>query len=356
MRSIHFLLSAIVFTTIFISCSKKDTTTSAPLPLTYDFSAVETVLNDSVPVAFGGKCYAIIAVNGQVVFSKSYGGYDANTKQLIASCSKWLSGAVVMKMVDEGLFKLSDTVGKYLPKFTLYGKGNITIAELFSHTSGLPGNSDQGYENDQALTLGQSVDSIAKNVSLINAPGTKFYYGGVGMQVAARVCEVVANKTFKTLFSEKIATPCGMMNSDFGNGINILVAGGVRSTPNDYMGFLNMMMNKGMAGSTRVLSEAAINSMEQSQLGSATVAYSPYPLSLLPANGFYGIGNWRDLTGPGDVLIENSSPGAFGSHPWINRGKKVTGFIFTFIPSTGNISTDVPTCLQIRSLVRTIVP
>ena len=31
------------------------------------------------------------------------------------------------------------------------------------------------------------------------------------------------------------------------------------------------------------------------------VAYSPYALSLLPATGFYGIGNWQDLTGPGDV-------------------------------------------------------
>ena len=78
------------------------------------------------------------------------------------------------------------------------------------------------------------------------------------------------------------------------------------------------------------------------------VACSPYPLSLLPATGFYGIGNWRDLTGPGDVLIENSSPGAFGSHPWINRSKKITGFIFTFILSTGNISADVPNIILQR--------
>lgn len=231
MRLIHFLLAAALTTTIFISCSKKDTTTPVPLPFIYDFSTVEKVLNDSVPTAFGGKCYAVIAVDGKVVYSRYYGGYEGNTKQLIASCSKWLSGAVVMKMADEGLFKLSDTVGKYLPAFTLYGKGNITIAELFSHTSGFPGNSDQGYENNQALTLGQSVDSIAKNVALINKPGAKFYYGGVGMQVAARVCEVVANKTFKTLFGEKIAVPCGMSNSDFGSWINTQLVGGVRSTP-----------------------------------------------------------------------------------------------------------------------------
>ena len=76
------------------------------------------------------------------------------------------------------------------------------------------------------------------------------------------------------------------------------------------------------------------------------VAYSPYPLSLLPATGFYGIGNWQDLTGPRDVLNENTSPVAFGSHPWINKSKKITGFIFTFIPSTGNIIADVSTPLK----------
>ena len=59
------------------------------------------------------------------------------------------------------------------------------------------------------------------------------------------------------------------------------------------------------------------------------VAYSPYPLSLLPATGFYGIGNWQDLTGPGDVLIENISPVAFGSHPWIKEVKN-NWFYFHF--------------------------
>lgn len=324
-------------------------------PDTYDFSAVEKVLNDSVPTKFSGKCYAVITVNGKIAYEKGYGGYDGNTQQWIASCSKWLSGAVLMSLVDEGKLKLSDTVGKFLPVFTTYGKGNITIAQLFSHTSGFPANSTQGYENDVLTTLEAAVNLIAKNVTLINAPGTKFYYGGVSMQVAGRICEVVSGKSWSTLLSEKITTPCGMANTDFGLTQNPLIAGGARSTPYDYTKLLIMLMNKGITASgTRVLSEAAVTAMEQNQLGAATIDYSPYPPALINTTGIYGIGNWRDLTTTGDVLIENSSPGAFGSHPWINRSKKVTGFIFTYIPVNGYISTML-TCLKIRGLVREIV-
>jgi CubicO group peptidase (beta-lactamase class C family) len=55
------------------------------------------------------------------------GPYTANTRQPIASCSKWLSAALVMTFVDEGKLNLDDTVGKWLPVLTAHGKGNITV-------------------------------------------------------------------------------------------------------------------------------------------------------------------------------------------------------------------------------------
>lgn len=352
-------LAIIILFALISSCRKSAVNPVTPVtptsPKTYDFSAVDKVLNDSVPVKFNGVCYALICVDGKTVYSKSYGGYTGDTRELVASCSKWLSAGVLMKLVDEGKLKLSDTVGKFLPNFTKYHKGNITIAQLFSHTSGFPGDSQQGYENNIFLTLAQSVDSIAKNVPLLAKPGAQFYYGGVSMQVAGRVCEVVSGESWAALFNGKIAAPLGMTNTDYGIGINPKIAGGARSTPNDYIRFLNMIMNEGVAADgTRILSQASVAAMEQGQTANAAVAYTPYPLSLLKNNDFYAIGNWRDVTGTGDTLIENSSPGAFGSHPWVDRGKKVTGIIFTYLPVQGYIAT-IGTCLNVRGLVRGIV-
>ncbi|PSL44203.1 CubicO group peptidase (beta-lactamase class C family) [Chitinophaga niastensis] len=351
---LKYLIACTVFfgfpTILFTACSKSDTTTV--INGSQNYSDIDKVLNDSVPAKFGGRCYAVINVNGQTVYKKGFGGYDGSTKLLIASCSKWLSAAVLMSLVDEGKIKLTDTVGQYLPIFTSYHKGSITIAQLFSHTSGFPGNSSQGYESDVLLTLSQAADLIAKNVALINLPGTTFYYGGVSMQVAGRICEVASGKSWKVLAAEKVFTPSGMNNTDYGLTANPGIAGGARSTPDDYIGFLDMIMHKGVADNgTRILSEAAVAAMEQSQTGNVVVAYSPYPVALINTINIYGIGNWRDVTGPGDVLIENSSPGLFGSHPWVNRGKQLTGFLFTFIPVNGYQIT-MPTALKIRSLAR----
>jgi len=341
-------LSAIIAIFLLAGCSKSESQTI----IATGYSDVDQVLNDSVPVAFDGKCYAVIHENGKTVYAKGFGGYTGSTHQLIASCSKWLSAAVVMSLVDEGKIKLTDSVGKYLPVFTTYHKGDITIAQLFSHTSGFPGNSSQGYESNVLITLTQAADGIARNVALLNRPGTTFYYGGVSMQVAGRICEVASGKSWSALAADKIFTPCGMTSTDFGLTANPQIGGGARSTPDDYIRFLDMIMNKGVAANgTRVLSEAAVAAMEESQTGHVTVTYTPYPGVLLNTKDFYGTGNWRDVTAPGGALIENSSPGAFGSHPWINRDKKRTGFIFTFIASNGYLST-LPTCLKIRALVR----
>ena len=179
------------------------------------------------------------------------------------------------------------------------------------------------------------------------------------MQVAGRICEVVSGKSWNSLFSQNIGLPCNMINTNFGLDKNPSIANGASSSARDYSMFLYMIMNNGVAlNGNRVLSQAAITAMEQGETNNATITYSPYPTSLLPANNFYGVGNWRDLTSASDTLVEGSSPGAFGSHPWINREKKITGIIFTYVPGPNNVSGDGPTmatCIKIRKLVRDIV-
>jgi CubicO group peptidase (beta-lactamase class C family) len=351
------LLFTAILAVILLNACRKD---SAPKPVAPSpFSAVDKVLQDSVTLRFGSKLYALITVNGKTVYSKSCGGYLDSTVEKVASCSKWLSGAVLMSLVDEGKVALTDTVGKFLPLFSRHHKGNITLAQLFSHTSGFPGASAQDYEDNQGLTLSQCADSIAINVPLVALPGTQFDFGNVSMQVAGRICEVVSGKKWNALFADNIAAPCSMINTNFGLGLNPSIANGASSSARDYSFFLYMIMNNGVAlNGRRVLSQAAITAMEQGETNKATIVYSPYPASMLPASNYYGIGNWRDVTASGDSLIEGSSPGAFGTHPWINREKKITGIVFTYVPGQKNQDSNgatMATCLKIRKLVRDIV-
>jgi CubicO group peptidase (beta-lactamase class C family) len=355
MKSTLLFATVLALLLLNASCRKE----SAPAPVVSNpFDAIDKVLRDS-SLRFGGRGYALITVNGKTVYQNSFGGYNDSTVEKVASCSKWLSGAVLMSLVDQGKLALSDTIGKFLPVFSRYHKGNITLAQLFAHTSGFPGNSAQDYEDNQSLDLAQCADSIAKNVPLLASPGTQFDFGNVSMQVAGRICEIVSGKKWNNLFIDNIGTPCNMINTNYGLGLNPSIANGASSSARDYSSFLYMIMNNGVAlNGLRVLSQAAIDTMERGETSNATIAYSPYPAWLLPASNYYGIGNWRDVTAPGGSLVEGSSPGAYGTHPWINREKKITGIIFTYVPGQKNQDSNgatMATCIEIRKLVRGIV-
>ncbi len=171
--------------------------------------------------------------------------YTFTTRASIASSSKWLSAALVMTFVDEGKLNLDDTIGKFLPVFTLHQKGNIRILECLSHLTAInAGNLKDSREIiNQAVSMDDIIEKIAEQ-PMEGEPGNVFHYSSIGLQIAAAVIEKISGKDFKTLFKERIAIPCGMKNTDFGNGKVALTAGGAFSTPEDYIHFLQMMGNK----------------------------------------------------------------------------------------------------------------
>jgi CubicO group peptidase (beta-lactamase class C family) len=334
---------------------KRTAVPDTPEPTAYDFSAVDKLITSNLAL-YDNNVAVLVSQNGKVLYQKN-AGLDANTQRSIASASKWLSGAVIMALVDERKLSLTDTLGKFLPIFSRYRKGKITIRQLFSHTSGFPGDSPQGYENSRSLTLAQAVDSLAVRTQLISTPGTSFYYGGVGMHIAGRVAEVVSGKAWQTLFNEKIGTPC-QLQAQYSplNTANPLIAGGVYMSGRGYLNFLDMIANKGQFNGKQVLSEAAITALTTDQTNNATIQYTPYTAN--PYSEFktspvrYGIGTWRDVVNPATgIALEISSPGAFGTHPWVNFQTKTAGIVFT----SADFKTTQPASLQIREAVRRVV-
>ncbi|MDO3644600.1 serine hydrolase [Mucilaginibacter sp. L3T2-6] len=254
--------------------------------------------------------------------------YTLTTRLRIASCSKWLSAALVMTFIDDGKLKLTDTVGKYLPVLSANGKGKITISQCLSHLTGIkaPELKENLEEMRNANSMDDAIAEIAK-MPMEGQPGKVFHYSNVGLQIAGAIVEKISGKSFETLFAERIAQPVGMRNTDFGKGKVALPAGGAYSTPEDYLNFLVMIMNKGVYNGKRILSESSVAQMQVNRVTSdVKIAYSP-----AEAKGLgYGFGEWT--MGSNGV----SSPGLFGSFPWVNNEKKYCGFLMTFyIKNTG---------------------
>ena len=350
------LLGLIIIMT-FSSC---DTAADPPMSRggKYDFSSVDRFIEENAGVYKNGVAVLVMR-DGELIYGKE-NRMSIYTKRAIASSSKWLSGAVIMSLVDDNKISLDDTLGKYLPIFSQYNKGSITIRQLFSHTSGFPGNSSRdtlhGYEYRKDLTLAQAVDSIAAHVDLIHEPGTTFNYGECSMQIAGRIAEIVSGKSWQSLFDEAIAKPCGMdINYVFASAQNPMIGGGVRTSADDYIKFLEMIANKGVYSGNRVLSENSIIEMLSDQTKNSNIEWAPYisnPYSPNPdAPVKYGIGNWRDVIDSTGSLQECSSPGLLGTHPWVDVKHNVAGIIFTLTePKLSNL-----TSLKIREMIRNII-
>ena len=254
--------------------------------------------------------------------------FTASNKIAIASCSKWLSAALVMTFIDDGSLKLDDSVGKFLPILSASGKGAITIAQCLSHTTGI--NSGDLKESMQAFKDATNMDEAVKTIAFLpteSKPGESFRYSNTGLQIAAAVIEKISGKDFKTLFAERIAAKCGMKNTDFGNSPVPLAAGGAFSTAEDYLQFLQMILNDGMYDGKRVLSKESIIEMQKNQTKGKKIMYSPDEAG----NWIYGLGEWimEDIE-LGSRSNAVTSPGLFGSFPWIDNKNNYCAVLFTY--------------------------
>jgi CubicO group peptidase (beta-lactamase class C family) len=273
----------------------------------------------------------IVVKDGKVIESVGYTKFGPGTVVNVGSASRWLAAAAMMTLVDEGMLALDDPIATYLPEFT-GDKADITIRQLWSHDSGLP--ATDASISDRTLTLEECVRRIAAG-PVSSPPGTAVSDGSVSIQVGARVCEVISGMTWQEFFRVRLAGPLGMASTTFdlmGFNRNPDVAGGARSTAEDYARFLTMLLQDGVWSGKRILSKEAVSQMEQDQAPASTIFSTPYTTvtSLLPSTSGVrpGLGMWREETDlvTGTLLIA-SCPGTYGFTPWIDYKLNVAGVL-----------------------------
>jgi len=292
-----------------------------------DFSQLDALLQKNQKL-LGNGVVALVYKDGKIIHSKELGEFNAKTAAPIASCSKWLTAALVMMFVDEGKLKLDDPVAKYLPIFDKYMKSYVTIRQCLAHTTGIEnekGNLMKLVQRSKYASLEEEVNAFAaKEIS--NNAGTEFHYGGIGLNIAGRVLEVISKKAFERLITEKLLRPLKMRATTFvdDNGYAPNPSGGAKSTANDYMNFLSMILNKGMFEGKQILSAKAIEEMQTPQFTSLPVKFTPKV-----AEGYhYGLGEWiqeEDASGKSTVV---SCPGLFGTWPYVDKCRNYAAILF----------------------------
>ncbi len=282
---------------------------------------------------FKGHVIMVIKQKDSTLYQHQIGLAKLDTKIPVASASKWLSAAVILTLVDQGLLSLDDSIGKYLPAFSKYGKGHPTIRQCLTHTSGFP---DYAALNYKDIGLAQLVDSMAKYVPMQNKPGEVFHYGGMSFRIVGRIAEVVSGKSWNELFQTNIASPCDMIVTTYCHEkITPELAGGVCSTPTDYLNFLSMIANNGIYKGKQVISPSSLKEFFKNQL-STKVREDMIKANremIKFANGksiSYGLGTWiYDYNASQELQTYIFCPGALGTFPFIDSCRNLYGIILT---------------------------
>lgn len=200
-----------------------------------------------------------IVEHGRVVFEKAYGMADPlagvrMTKDFyfdIASLTKHVTAAALLRLHHERRLSIHDPIGKYLPGIRDDLK-NIPLLAFVTHRSGL------GYPDDSKLDEMWPLEGdprryfefLLNNAELVGRPEEKFDYNNLAYSMLAYIVSVVSGQLFEDYVQHQIFKPAGA-DCDFARDRvpqNRRALGFASGEPTFYAG--SAMDSWGMRGST----------------------------------------------------------------------------------------------------------
>ncbi len=165
----------------------------------------------------------LIAEKGKVLFKKSFGIANEETKQMLnensifelASCSKQFTAMAIMILKEKGKLNLDDHISKFIPELAFYK--DITIRNLLNHTGGLP-----DYMEIMDGTFDKSKIATNKDVVIIFAkkqpkvlfePNSNYAYSNTGYALVAYIIEKTSGETYADFLQKTIFKPLKMKST-----------------------------------------------------------------------------------------------------------------------------------------------
>ncbi|HLP16209.1 MAG TPA: serine hydrolase domain-containing protein [Bacteroidota bacterium] len=342
MKNISLLLAWLILAAVSCAQSSKVFVQSKPEQAGMSserMARIDRFMNEQVEKQNIPGAVAFVARHGKIVYFKSFGYDDIELHTplrndrifRIASQTKAITSVAALMLFEQGAFGLDDPVSKYIPEFqkpvvlksfnasdSSYtaepAKREITIRQLFTHTSGLgyPGIGSKEMKAIYAKAgvpsgVGNSSQILAEKMKvlakqpLIHEPGERFTYG-LSVDVLGYLVELCSGMPLDRYFKEKIFTPLGMNDTYFYlpkekysrlaclyeeqdgtlrkmksnvegdpnypclDGTYFSGGAGLSSTIEDYAKFLQMVLNGGVYNGTRLLGRKTVELLLTNQI------------------------------------------------------------------------------------------
>lgn len=171
----------------------------------------------------------LVKKGDSIVFLKSYGLADLETKEKITENTLFNLGSVsktfvsngILILNEQGKLSLDDSLSQYFDDFKNNDiAGKVRIKHLLSHTSGLPDirNVSDNYDFFLSAKDEENFAPIKLADSLNFEPGEKFEYSNPAFNGLALIIEKVTGQPWQKFVSDSILAPAGMMASKITDG------------------------------------------------------------------------------------------------------------------------------------------
>ncbi|WP_165779057.1 serine hydrolase domain-containing protein [Rhodohalobacter barkolensis] len=155
----------------------------------------------------------VVSDSDEVVLSKGYGyanrekrqPYTPQTVQSSGSITKQFTGAAILLLESRGVLSVNDTISKYFDQFSEEMQ-NITIHQLLTHSSGMPGGIGA---DEEAIGEPAYLDRLVAE-SLQSNPGSEYAYSNTGYSLLAMIIEQVTGQSYEKFLREELLLPAGM--------------------------------------------------------------------------------------------------------------------------------------------------
>ena len=224
--------------------------------------------------------------------------YDQDTLTPLLSITKGVTATALAILIQDGVIWLDEPVSSYIPEFKIGDLAKVTIRNLATHSSGLPGGDVDFYScwRDQRAeeTLPETyfrhaMYRVVRGV--VYEPGTWHVYSDPAVTILGevlfracgeRVPDFIGERVFKPLqlkrigwdFNEELAQDIAkIVNDNWMGGRHGSkearqtgsVAGGLISNARDLAAFGCMLLNEGVLDDVRVLAPLTVRMMTSCQ-------------------------------------------------------------------------------------------
>ncbi len=190
-------------------------------PLASRLAVLDPIVNEAIVQHQIPGAVVIIGHDGQVVYRTAYGSRaleprrESMTVDTVFDCASLtkviVTTTAIMQLWEQGKFRMSDPVAKYLPEFAQNGKQDITIRQLLIHYSGLAPDLDltKPWEGKETAYR------MAFEVSPERSPGAAFVYSDINFVVLEALVERLSGESLDDYAAKHIFDPLAMKETRF---------------------------------------------------------------------------------------------------------------------------------------------